>query len=193
MDFKKNLILFLTLLVTSYSLASADIFTTTGPQYDRDARNTLSKAAITIGAPFKLKLICAGLGHIAGANNSGTTPWGLLFTCPDKLTLEQAQLMAKSVTEQLLQIIYEDPRIANYRIEALKQHPKGFYPPLSNKSLALRFDFWDEQVNRPLYPYIAEIRLAEEKIYYYYADPKTQALQEPVLIETFSNSKSSIS
>jgi len=191
MTSKKLIALFFTFSIISSSLASANVYYNTGPKYDREPRNTLSKAAIAVGSPYHLKLIAAGLGDVAGAQNSNVTPWGLLFTSSDKLTLDQAKPMVKNVTIKLLEKLYNDPCFANYSKEALKKLPKGDYQPLSDKSIALRIDFWDENVDRPLYPYIAEIRLIEENLYYFYADPKTQGLQEPFLIAPVSSPKNS--
>ncbi len=190
MTTKKAVALFFIFSIISSSFVSAKVFSDTGPLYDRTPRNALSEAAIAIGSPLHLNLIAAGLGDIAGATSSSLTPWGLLFTSPDKLTLDQARPIINKISTELLEKIYKDPSFANYSIEALKRYPKMNYPPVTNKSLAIRIDFWDENVDRPLHPYIAEIRLVEEKIYYYYADPKTQGLQEPFLVEPFSAPKS---
>lgn len=42
---------------------------------------------------------------------------------------------------------------------------------------AIKIAYWDEEMNRPLLPYIADVRLQEGNITYYTADPITQALQ----------------
>ncbi len=180
MPFKKFIPIFF-----SFSILSASLYNHSGPEYDTKPRNALDKAASEIGAPYKLTLISSGLGRLAGADNSRLTPWGLLFTSPEKMTLSQAQEMARDVSRKLLQKMYSDPSFANYSVASLKEYPKGNYPPPSDDSIAFRIDFWDEEVNRPLPPYIAEIRFAEGKFYYYYADAKTQGLESPVLVETF--------
>lgn len=54
---------------------------------------------------------------------------------------------------------------------------------LTPERMGIQVAFWDENVDRPLYPYVARIQVADGKIRYFYADPITQALQEPIVEE----------
>lgn len=189
MTFKKLNALFIILSTFSSSLLPADVFQTSGPEYERIPRNNLSKAAITIGAPYHLKVIGASLGHIAGATHAQHVTWGLMFTSPDKLTLKEAKPMVTNVTRELLKVMYKDPSFANYFSESLRLGSSYTLRVVTDNELAFRIDFWDENVDRPLYPYVAQIRLLQSKLYYHYADPKTQGLQEPFLVEPFSPSE----
>ena len=185
MHFKKVICIFFSLNF----IISSFLQNHTGPEYSATPYNHLDEAAIKFGAPYKLKLISSSLGTLAAAKDSYVTPWGLLFTCKEKLTLEQAEKLATEFTSKLLQTMYEDPSFKNYFEMFFKEYPYGNKMSLSDSSLAIRIDFWDEHVDRPLYPFIAEIRYADENFYYYYADPKTQALQPPAFIEPFCYSK----
>ncbi len=50
--------------------------------------------------------------------------------------------------------------------------------------MGIKLSFWDEEVNRRPFPYVSLIKVMDNRIFYYYADPTTQKLQEPI-IETF--------
>lgn len=55
--------------------------------------------------------------------------------------------------------------------------------PLTINYIGMRIDLWDEKNNRYLFPHLSQVLLKGGKIYYYYADPVTQALQRPGLVE----------
>ena len=40
----------------------------------------------------------------------------------------------------------------------------------SSDQIAFRINFWDENIDRPVAPYIAEIRLLDDKLSYFTAD-----------------------
>lgn len=52
---------------------------------------------------------------------------------------------------------------------------------VKNEMMSFRLAFWDENMERSFYPYLAQIQLVDHKLYYYYADPKTQALLDPIV------------
>ncbi len=108
-----------------------------------------------------------------------------------KLTLEQGKRLAAEMLKMTLDLGLSTPIYERYFKEL-----KADYQTYTNSStmqraaakvpervtpdlFGFKVGFWDENVDRPLYPYLAQIRAAAGKVYFYYADPKTQALQEP--------------
>ncbi len=145
----------------------------TGPDWEYKPRNALKSQANKEGKELKIKVISDGLGSIANSRAN----WGLLLNSPEKITLEKVKpLIAKFITA-LVDTMYENPLFADYYKKSLAE--SGYERThLGLQDLAFRLDFWDENVDRPLYPYIAQVRLADGIVYYYYANPKTGALEE---------------
>ena len=56
------------------------------------------------------------------------------------------------------------------------------------EQLAYRISFWDENIDRPVAPYIAEIRLLDGKLSYFTADENQQLVL--VFEESFADSMS---
>jgi hypothetical protein len=63
--------------------------------------------------------------------------------------------------------------------------PKSFSVGVGPNRIGLRIGFWDANIDRPMPPHLAQIKVVEGKILYYQANPKDQSLQEPPFSETF--------
>jgi hypothetical protein len=146
-----------------------------GPAYDTRPRNHLDAFSKKLAKQLQLKLLYSGTRSLVDAEQA---IWTLSLTSSQKFTLEQARKLAADLTYRLLCKIYEDPSFANYcKISATKWRSEE----LKEEYVGFRLAFWDENVDRPLYPYVAQVRLADGNLYFYYADPQTQALQEPIV------------
>ena len=57
-------------------------------------------------------------------------------------------------------------------LEAWASHHKNFcnFSEPASDQIAFRINFWDENIDRPVAPYIAEIRLLDDKLSYFTAD-----------------------
>jgi hypothetical protein len=64
-----------------------------------------------------------------------------------------------------------------------EQHPS---PTPIPEQFAYRISFWDENIDRPVAPYIAEIRLLDGKLSYFTADDNQQLVL--VFEESFADS-----
>lgn len=148
----------------------------TGPRWDYRPRQVLADKANSAGKEIQAKVISRGLGTLA---DSKTAPWGLLLISKEKITIEQLRPFVDYFITNLMDCIYENPIFANYYTENVKTF-KNDTSSLGLQSLAFRIDFWDENVDRQLYPYVAEVRLADGMVYYYYANKITGALEEAV-------------
>lgn len=123
-----------------------------------------------IASCHQLKLLdfCSGL--IA---DSRIAYYGYHLTSSQPMTIDEARPLMAEIICYLLNVMYCDPHFENYF--AMRKLP------FNNNLVAIRLAFWDEHVNRPLYPYLAQVRLSDSNVYYHYADPKTQSLQEPIV------------
>lgn len=147
-----------------------------GPKADVAAREALDRTAEQIAKKYRLEFLNSGLG----SGLVGYTPclWALSLVSHDNMTIDQARPIAKDIAQTLLNKIYTDPLFAAYCKTA---QPRPTACTLTDDKVGFRLAFWDADVNRPLKPYLAQIRFADGKLYYHYANPQTQALEEPIV------------
>lgn len=146
--------------------------------YEKQAQEALRIEGQKLHKQYDLTLLSIGLGTIAHAPNN--VSYGMLFSSPKKLTLEEGINLAKTVDLALLNTVYQNPVFAKFC------EYQGYGRVVDQNFLGIRIAFWDENVDRPLYPYLAEIRIFEGNIYCYYADPKTSALEKDPIIQSYS-------
>lgn len=130
----------------------------------------MDKLGEEIACEHQLKLLHVGLGEMADAKKAD---WGFHFVSNQKMTIEEVRPLLAAISCQLLNCIYTDSHFSSYYQIRHRE--------LNEELIAFRLAFWDEHVNRPLFPYLAQVRLADGNVYYHYADPKTQILQEPIV------------
>lgn len=128
-----------------------------------------------LGEQYHLTLLNTGYGTIARAKEGA---WAIHWTCDRSMTIDQARPMAQAMAQRMQKMMQADPLFKKYCAERNKYSSSPF--ELTSDKLAFRLAYWDANVDRPLHPYLAEVRLADNFIYYHYADPKTQALLDPI-------------
>lgn len=113
--------------------------------------------AYQIGRKHNLTFLNSCLHSVIGGKDCENC-FGLLFTSQKSLTLDEGRVLANKLLESLLTNTL-----------------------LNKDNLAFKIAFWDKEVNRPLFPYLADIRFFNSKFHYYYANPKNQALETPII------------
>jgi hypothetical protein len=87
------------------------------------------------------------------------------------LKLDEARKLAAKCSQELFDFVCKDPCCLKYVKERStwprEKHPS---PTPIPEQLAFRISFWDESVDRPLAPYIAQIWLLDGILKYYTAD-----------------------
>lgn len=144
-----------------------------GPSYCVKATQSLEHFGKKWGKTRNLTLLDVGTGSFADAEKSY---WGVNFISHQNLTIEEAQPLVADLTYELLYRLYHDFVFENYADKSGLN-----VKPFKDEYMSFKIAFWDENTDRPLYPYLAQIRLADGDLYFHYADPKTQALQEPII------------
>lgn len=149
-----------------------------GPPYEIKARKSLDKFGVELAKQQQICFLNSGsVEQLIGSKNC---KWGLSLMSRQKLTLEEARPLANSIANALLYQLHHNPVYATCLIKSAGDNQRKS-TELKDEYMGYRLAFWDENMDRPLRPYIAQIRLADEKLYYHYADPETQALQEPII------------
>jgi hypothetical protein len=146
-----------------------------GPAYDTRARNALDLFAKEFAKKHSLIFLNSGVCSLADAKEA---IWVISLTSSQKVTLEEGRALAADLTYQLLYQVFHNPLYAHYCQKAAYLRRSA---DVKETFVGFRLAFWDQNTDRPLYPYLAQIRLADGNLYYHYADPETQALQEPLV------------
>jgi len=111
-----------------------------------------------------------------------TYTYGFSFIGSQKLNLDQSRILGAQVFEKLFKILRTAPEIERYQQDQKEYYKDAAsHPPLTDKvelfQTRLKIAFWDENVDRPLPPNIAQILFIDNAFHYYEADPKTQSLR----------------
>lgn len=112
--------------------------------------------------------------------------WAPNFMSQQKMTLDELRPIAESIALQLTNHLFSDPVFTEYWEDHNARGGKE--GSISISDIGYKLTFWDENVNRPAPPYVAQVRFVEGEIRYYMADPESQKLQEPI-VEAFSYKK----
>jgi len=104
---------------------------------------------------------------------------GLNFISDRKLSLEEGRKFIKSIIEEYWKELKINPIYQKKLDLMVTRLPDA--KVLNPHKLGIQIAFWDEEMNRPQYPHLACVQVCFEQIHYYFADPKTQAWQEPII------------
>jgi hypothetical protein len=161
-----------------------------GPAFEEKTHKALIQSAKQIGKAHQLSYLTIGLGDIISRNGIDTTPWGLVWTCQRKLSLEEAKEMARQIAMQMLDNVQKSSICMNFRQNRYAYRQETMNKTVDSKrlqeeanktgpnDLSFRISFWDENMDRLMPPYIAEVDFIGGELFYYVADPVTLALQE---------------
>lgn len=164
-------------LVMTISPAFVCGFQYSGPSYEVKPKVALEAVGQQLGASQNLCLLNLSYGQLANAKKA---QWALSYTSSAKMTIADVRPMVAMMVRTFLCKIYQDPIFMEYYQKAKLKSQFG------PDSIAFKLAFWDENVDRPIAPYLAQVRFADGVVCYYYADPCTQVLQEPV-VETLES------
>lgn len=158
--------------LTSFFLLGA---THLGPTYSTRPLYALDAFGKGLAKEYRLQFLNSGTGRLADAEKG---IWAISLVSRQQMTLEEGRQLATAIAHTLLDKVFKDPSFARYCQETSTRH-RG--PELKKEYIGFRLAFWDENTNRSSYPFLAQIRLADGKLYFHYADPETQALQDPIV------------
>lgn len=111
--------------------------------------------------------------------------FGVWVTSKNKETIGSGRDLAVAFTKAYLAELTTNKDTSKWYEYHLLQ-PKRFSGKLSVKNVGIKIAFWNEQVERPQSPYLAEIDFYGDMFRYYEADPKTHALRL-VLEESYAD------
>lgn len=148
---------------------------------DKRSRLKYKEFSNQIAKTYHLPLECGdGLGTLV---EDQKTVWCSKYIVNGhKLTIEEMRPIILNAVHFLWLKVTDEKSFSRYlQCQAfIKKVPSI---PLTINYFGMRVDLWDERNNRYLYPYLSQVLLKGGKIHYYYADPDTQALQKPGIVE----------
>lgn len=115
-----------------------------------------------------------------GLVNGTQTQWSVHWVSDDSLNLEQAKQLASSIYDAFWKEVSTNPAFEaelQLRAQELPKIGKKIIPEM----IGFKINFWDKNVNRYKPPYIAQIKLSDGILSYYFADPLTQELSQPIV------------
>jgi|GEM_PF-2085473 len=160
-----------------------------GPAYVGEMRKTFEEFAEQTSEKYELEWFRMGIGFAAGVGrliDSYRCHYAFNFISSKSLDHDEVQVLATNIAHDLVEWMFNNKAYAEWLVESHKIMPKSYpstEPEVEN--VGFKLTFWDENVDRPLAPYIAQVRFVEGELRYYYADPETQALKEPPLVEKY--------
>ncbi len=105
--------------------------------------------------------------------------WGFKTMSQKKMTLDEGKNLAHQMVSDYCEYVTTNPEFRKHTLDSRKRKPIIFHhEDLNPTQIGFKVAFWDEEVNRPKKPYLAEIRFANKEIHYYVANDDTQALEE---------------
>ena len=147
--------------------------TYTGPESERAVSWLIDDYAEAYCKKNNMELI-----HIGGFTDATKNIWfGMWLRSFSNQTLEDARVQVRALVKDFLHTL-ENDECAQFCLQETQN--SIFYRKTPNVAildlLGVKIAYWDQNVNRPLPPYLAEITFYDHKFRYYQADPKTQAL-----------------
>lgn len=114
------------------------------------------------------------------------TIWALSLVSHEKLTLDKARVKILTVFDDYKALTLGNPEFVQAGLIYAEQ---GSDLPINENKIGIRLAFWDENVDRPWPPYVAQVRVGEGIIKYYYVADETQRLNEDPYIETVAEAR----
>ncbi len=122
------------------------------------------------GKKYGLKLLL-----VENVTDSTNTKYCMLFSSKKKIDLAEGRKIAAPLLRDFLQMLATHPEVHEYVTQA-KTYTDADYEPKFT-TIGFKIAFWDQDVNRPKRPYLAQILYTQEMFHYYEADATTQALR----------------
>ncbi len=150
------------------------------PKYSEDMEKDLRGIADQFAKKYQMKVLGSGVGVLV---SSFKVDFAISFMDNRALTIEQTRALGMAIFEEFWRKVYGNGVYHYYLSKLFAQYKGTNYDPhekVEPQYLGVKIAFWDENVDRRLYPYISQLRIAEGQFYYYYAR-QDQSLQEPVI------------
>lgn len=148
-----------------------------GPKEYKRAYYAVDDFGKQIASKYNMKMLYIGEEGLVGGKK---TKWSLNWINQEKVTQEKIRPTILAIHDAFWEEVKQNPA---YRITLCMDYNEDLKTDtnVNPEQIGFKITFWDENVNRQQAPYLAQVRLVDGNFKYYYADPITQALQEPIV------------
>ncbi len=164
--------------VLGFLIFGAQLFSSPGDSII-EARK-LEKKSIAQTKNFIKKYQGGRFTYISSGNFNYESPgnsFGLWVTGKTKETVQTARPIVLAFINAYVAELQDNKDIKTWYEYLCKTKPNYYSGNPSVKTVHMRIVFWDENVERPQAPYLAEIHYNNGVLQYYQADPKTHDLK----------------
>lgn len=160
-------------------------------QLDNQARKSLEDYAKQLGKTEEFEVLNVGTTAVVEGKGEGTWCLNIIYRKPQ--TLEESRSYTLKLLNQFYTHMRNTPLYAKAISTMYKEfaHPARLYcqPELTTHQFALKLSYWDANFDRFPKPYVSQVRAINNKLYFYYANTSTQALEEPPVEEIWSKNE----
>ena len=149
-----------------------------GPFWEQRMEKELESTGKSLAKENQIDLLLACSGILDVAHSQGVG-FALSFVDHRRMTIEEVRPIIAVIFKTLLDKATNHSAFLEY-LKQTDTHVHNPTPPLPER-IGIKLAFWDAKNDRYLNPALAQVRVADGKVFYYYADPKTQALTDPVV------------
>ena len=110
-------------------------------------------------------------------NDERVHGYDLLMNSSEKISVDDGRKCATDFFVAFITMLRTDKRVKSYLDYTDKDECYRNRDVREIRNVGFRIDFWDENVDRIMPPYLAQIMFEGGNFYYYEADPKTLELQ----------------
>lgn len=166
-------------------------------QLDNKARKSLEAYATQLGKEEGFEVLNVGTSAVVEGHGEGAWCLNIIYRKPQ--TLDESRTYTLKLLKQLYAHMSKTP-LYNQAVAATYEQFKPsspeiaakrpyFQPELTTHQFALKLSYWDANFDRFPKPYVSQVRVINNKLYFYYANASTQALEEPPVEEVWAKSE----
>jgi len=126
---------------------------------------------------FRCALLKVGTGALV---DSKRVAYSLSLADDRLLTIDHVRPLFIAMIQTIERMMEDDPLFESC-LKTLARRQFGQSTSLIYDHLGIKLTFWDKEMERPTFPYVADARFVEGHLFFYYADPSTQALSYPII------------
>lgn len=131
-----------------------------------------------MGLKYGMEVLLIGRSSLIDAHRADCS---ISFYDSNPRTIDEVRPIVIDIADQMWELVKKEPIFLERRMDDFRRYPDLEKPEISPNLIGFKIGYWDENVNRRGYPYISHVKYVDQTFYFYYADPKTQKLQEPIV------------
>lgn len=138
----------------------------------------LKKTLYNLAKKHHLKLLITGGGPIIDSNRAR---WSVSYMSNQTLTTDQVRPIITDMAKEVYHLVTTDPKFLNEENLLHEEYDEPLVSQIFPDRIGIKITFWDQNMDRMKQPAIAQVIFNDKTITYFFADPQTQALVDPIV------------